>query len=272
MSSEAMKELVDVMRKLRSPEGCPWDRKQTHRSLMPFLLEECGELLDAIDAEDDENFREELGDVLMHIVLHSVMAEERGTFSFDDVVRAIVAKMKHRHPHVFSDASASTPEEVVGLWEKVKAKEPSHAPGKEASILDGVPNHCPALIQAEKIQKKAAKVGFDWSTQEQILDKIEEEVGELRAAMKSGEEEHIDDELGDLLFAVANLSRFRKRDSSELLLARANKKFKKRFAYIEKKLAEQHRAPEECTLEELDALWNEAKKLESGKGSHRSRS
>jgi len=265
MSSEAITELVEVMRKLRAPGGCPWDREQTHRSLMPFLLEERGELLDAIDAGDDENFKEELGDVLMHLVFHSVMAEERGMFSFDDVAKSIVAKMKFRHPHVFSDVSAPTSNDVIDLWEKVKAKEPGHAPGKKTSVLDGVPNHCPALIQAEKVQKKAAKVGFDWSTQEQILDKIEEEIGELRSAMKTGDNEQIDGELGDLLFAVANLSRFRKRDSAELLLARATKKFKNRFAFIEKKLAEQHRAPEKCTLEELDALWNEAKKQESDK-------
>ncbi len=263
MSSDAMNELVEVMRKLRAPGGCPWDREQTHRSLMPFLLEECGELLDAIDAEDDENFKEELGDVLMHIVFHSVMAEERGAFTFDDVAKGIVAKMKFRHPHVFSDVSAPTSSDVIDLWEKVKAKEPGHAPEKKKSILDGVPNHSPALIQAEKVQKKAAKVGFDWSAQEQILDKIEEEVGELRAAMKTNDQEHIDSELGDLLFAVANLSRFRKRESAELLLARATKKFKRRFAFIEKKLAEQNRVPEKCTLEELDALWNEAKKQES---------
>ena len=260
MSAHPIEELVAVMKKLRSPEGCPWDRKQTHHSLMPFIMDECGELLDAIAAEDDENFREELGDVLMHIVLHSVMSEERNAFTFEDVVRAITAKMIHRHPHVFSTESVASAEEVVGLWEKVKAQEKNHAVKPDASRLDGVPAHCPALLQAEKIQKKAAKAGFDWTEQEQILDKIEEEVRELREAMRSGDDVHIDEELGDLFFAAANLSRFRKRESAELLLAKATGKFKRRFQTVEKLLGE--KPMEECSPEELDVLWNQVKNSE----------
>ena len=252
-------ELVAVMKKLRSPEGCPWDRAQTHKSLMPFIMDECAELLDAIDAEDDANFREELGDVLMHIVLHSVMAEERGAFTFDDVVEGITAKMISRHPHVFGSEAVSSASEVVDLWEKVKAKEKNHAPDPNASVLKGVPVHCPALLQAEKIQKKAAKTGFDWTEQHQILDKIGEEYQELREAMKSGNEEHIDEELGDLLFAAANLSRFRKRESAEILLARATAKFKKRFQTMEKMLAAEGKSLEKCSPEEMDRLWNRVK-------------
>lgn len=252
-------ELVKVMKKLRSPEGCPWDRAQTHHSLMPFIMDECGELLDAIEARDDANFREELGDVLMHIVLHSVMAEERGAFTFDEVVEGITAKMISRHPHVFGQEEVSSASDVIDLWEKVKAKEKNHAPDPNASLLDGTANHCPALLRAEKVQKKAAKAGFDWTEQEQILDKIGEEYRELREAMKSGDDEHIDEELGDLLFAAANLSRFRKRDSGELLLARATAKFKKRFRAMEQMLSGTGKKIEDCSPEELDSLWNRAK-------------
>ena len=254
--------LVEVMKKLRSPEGCPWDRAQTHHSLMPFIMDECGELLDAIEAQDDANFREELGDVLMHIVLHSVMAEERGAFTFDDVVEGITAKMISRHPHVFGKEPVTSAADVIDLWEKVKAKEKNHAPNPNASKLDGVANHCPALLQAEKVQKKAAKVGFDWTEQSQIVEKIGEEYRELCETVKSGDDAHIDEELGDLLFAAANLSRFRKRDSGELLLARATAKFKKRFRSMETMLAESGKKIENCSLEEMDKLWNQVKSNE----------
>ena len=256
-------ELVQVMKKLRAPDGCPWDRAQTHQSLMPFIMDECGELLDAIEAQDDANFREELGDVLMHIVLHSVMAEERGAFTFDEVVEGITAKMISRHPHVFGKEAVSSASDVIDLWEKVKAKEKNHAPDPNGSKLDGVANHCPALLQAEKVQKKAAKVGFDWTEQSQIVEKIGEEYRELCEAVRAGDDAHIDEELGDLLFAAANLSRFRKRDSAELLLARATAKFKRRFRHMEKQLAGQGKKIEECSLEELDKLWNQAKSDEN---------
>ena len=258
-----MDELVQVMKKLRSPEGCPWDRAQTHKSLMPFIMDECGELLDAIEAEDDANFKEELGDVLMHIVLHSVMAEERGAFTFDDVIDGITAKMISRHPHVFGQEAVASASEVVDLWEKVKAKEKNHAPKPDASQLDGVANHCPALLQAEKVQKKAAKVGFDWTEQTQILDKIGEEYQELRQAMQSGSDARIDEELGDLLFAAANLSRFRRRDSAELLLARATAKFRKRFRRMEQLLAADGKKMQDCSPEEMDSLWNQVKAEEN---------
>ena len=257
-----IQELVAVMKKLRAPDGCPWDRKQTHESLMPYIMEECAEFLDAVAEKDNDNMREELGDILMHIVLHSVMAEERGEFTFTDVVRDITGKMKHRHPHVFSDEKVQDAEEVVGLWERVKAQEKEHAPEKRVSLLDGVPMHCPALIQAEKLQKKAAKVGFDWTKQEEIIDKIQEELDELKAAVKSGNGDCIDEELGDLLFATANLSRFRKGRSGELLLAAANRKFKKRFMFMEKELAVQGKKFEDCNIHQLEQFWQNAKKHE----------
>lgn len=263
-TASAICELVHVMKKLRAPDGCPWDRVQTHESLMPFIMEECGEFLDALAAGDDENMREELGDVLMQIVLHSVIAEERGKFDFYDVTRDVTDKMIYRHPHVFSDAKVNNASEVLVQWEKLKAKEKNHH--KKESLLDGVPTHAPALLQAEKLQKKAAKAGFDWKEQKEILAKIREECNELEEAMQDAganeeAEARIDEELGDLLFACANLSRFRKRASAEMLLAASSAKFKKRFQYIEKVLASSNRKFEETTLEELDQIWEEAKKV-----------
>ncbi|MBQ7401840.1 MAG: nucleoside triphosphate pyrophosphohydrolase [Lentisphaeria bacterium] len=257
MNQENMQKLVDIMKALRAPDGCPWDKVQTHKSLKKCSMEECAELMDAIEEENDAGMCEELGDLLMHVVLHSVIAEERGVFSFDDVVQGISAKMIRRHPHVFGDEKVKDTSDVLKLWEAVKKQE--HKDDRK-SLMDGIPYHCPALLQAEKMQKKAAKVGFDWSTQEQILEKIGEEFAEVKVAIAEGNEEHIDEELGDFLFAVTNLVRFRKRNSSEDLLAAANRKFVKRFRYIEEKLAEQGKDIEAVSLEEMDSLWNEAKK------------
>lgn len=250
-------ELVDVMRKLRSPDGCPWDREQTHRSLKPFLMEECGEFLDAVEDGDDAGMLEELGDILMHVVLHSVMAEERGAFTFEDVARVSAEKMRRRHPHVFGSETVRDSSEVVGLWEKIKKIEKKDNPRK--SVMDGVPAHCPALLQAEKLQKRAAKLGFDWTEQIQIIDKIEEELEELKESIKSGDDAHTDEEIGDILFAVTNLGRFRKRTSTEELLAKANKKFVRRFKHIEKRVAETGRDFNTFTIDELEQFWREAK-------------
>lgn len=255
---EGINELEMIMKQLRSPDGCPWDREQTHHSLMPHLMEEAGEFLDAIDERDDIGMCEELGDLLMHVLLHSVMAEERGAFTLNDVIRGIIEKMYRRHPHVFGDEHANVSGEVARLWERVKKAEKGDS---RKSILDGIPRHCPALLQAEKIQRKAAKVGFDWNDEKQILEKIDEELGELHAAYAENDENHIDEELGDLLFAIANLSRFRKRRSAERLLADANNKFSKRFRHIEKVLTEQGKTLEEASLEEMEALWLEAKRI-----------
>ena len=264
-AGSAILKLEQVMKKLRAPDGCPWDREQTHETLMPFIMEECGEFLDALAAEDDENMREELGDVLMQVVLHSVIAEERGKFTLSDVIKDVTEKMIYRHPHVFSDSHVEDASAVLVQWKKLKAKEKNH--GKKESLLDGVPTHAPALLQAEKLQKKAAKVGFDWKEQQEILQKISEELEELKEAMANagkGEEaeKRIDEELGDLLFAAANLSRFRKRDSGELLLARATAKFQRRFAGVEKLLKEQNKSFEACDAAELDRLWEQVKAQE----------
>lgn len=257
MNQENMQKLVDIMKALRAPDGCPWDKVQTHKSLKKCSMEECAELMDAIEEEDSPGMCEELGDLLMHVVLHSVIAEERGAFTFDDVVQGINAKMIRRHPHVFGDEKVNDTADVLKLWETVKKQEHKN---DRKSLMDGIPYHCPALLQAEKMQKKAAKVGFDWNSQEQILEKIKEELAEVEGAISEGNEEHIDEELGDFLFAVTNLVRFRKRNSSEDLLAAANRKFVKRFRYIEEKLEEQGKDIENVSLEEMDSLWNEAKK------------
>jgi tetrapyrrole methylase family protein/MazG family protein len=253
-------ELLDVIATLRSENGCPWDKEQTHISMKRFLVEECAELLDAIDDADDEHICEELGDVLLHIAFHARIAEEENRFNFDDVAKAITEKMIRRHPHVFADAQAANSAEVLEIWRGVKKKEKS--PTCDASILDRVPRHMPSLARADELQKRAAKVGFDWSAPEQIVDKIEEELAELKVAMASKDDASIDDEIGDLLFAVANLARFRKRDTSEEVLAQANAKFIRRFQYIERSIREKGGTLEEADINEMERLWNEAKKLE----------
>ena len=251
-----IRKLASVMRKLRGPDGCPWDREQTHKSLKKYLMEECAELLDAVDSGENEDIMEELGDILMHIVLHSTIAEERGVFDLDAVAKSVTEKMIRRHPHVFGTESVSSANEVVDLWEKVKKKEKE---GREDLIMNGIPCHMPALLQAEKVQKKAAKFGFDWENELQIIDKIEEELSELKDALASGDNEHVDEEIGDLLFAIANLSRFRNRASGEELLAASVKKFKNRFTHIEKSVKAAGRKLEESSIGEMEALWQDAK-------------
>ncbi|OGV59119.1 MAG: nucleoside triphosphate pyrophosphohydrolase [Lentisphaerae bacterium GWF2_52_8] len=258
---EWLPKLLEVIAVLRSPEGCPWDREQTHSSLKQFLMEECAELMDAIDDDDAECICDELGDLLMHVVLHSRIAEEQGRFDFNEVARMSTEKMLRRHPHVFGDAKASCSGEVVKLWEEVK-KEEKEGKGKKAeSVMDGIPRQLSSLLHAEKIQRRAAKYGFDWSAPEQIVEKIEEELQELRQAMAEGRDEAVDEEIGDLLFAVVNLSRFRKGPSSEDQLTGTIRKFQKRFRHIERRLAENGRNLEEASIDEMEALWQEAKSI-----------
>lgn len=249
-------QLEQVMKRLRAPDGCPWDREQTHLTLLDNLLGEAAEFMDAVTEGNDEEMREELGDLLMQIVLHACIAEERNAFTLEDVTRDIKEKMIRRHPHVFGTESVKDSSEVLKLWESIKKEEKG---AKRKSILDGIPNHV-ALLQAEKMQKKAAKVGFDWQDQKDILRKIREEIDELDDAVQNNDEAHIDEESGDLLFAVINFIRFRKKHPEDIL-AKANAKFAQRFRYVEKKLAEQGKEPAEATLAEMDALWNEAKSM-----------
>ncbi|MBO5959197.1 MAG: nucleoside triphosphate pyrophosphohydrolase [Lentisphaeria bacterium] len=243
-------QLDQVMKKLRSPGGCPWDREQTHKSLNDCLLGEVAEYMDAAEDGDDDAMREELGDLLMQVVLNAAIAEERGAFTLKDVAADITEKMIRRHPHVFANAEAETAGDVVKLWEQVKKEEKKD----RKSVLDGIPRHV-ALAQAEKMQKKAAKLGFDWSRQEDILEKIREELDELEKEMKNGNEERIDSESGDLLFAVINFIRFRKRHAEDIL-ARANAKFNRRFRFVEANMQ-----PGDG-IDEMEKLWQQVKKYE----------
>ncbi len=245
--------LLDILRKLRSPGGCPWDREQTRQSLSRCLAEECAELLDAIDRNDPVDICDELGDLFMNVLFQCVVAEERGEFDYSGMASGIIDKMIRRHAHIFGDARADTPEEVTALWVKIKEREK----GKTAeSLMDGAGQYLTALNRAEKLQKKAAKVGFDWTEQCGIIAKIEEELAELKEALAEGDEVHVDEELGDLFFALTNLARFRKRAASEELLRAANRKFEERFRRMEAT----GEVREGLSPEQWEELWSEAKK------------
>ncbi|EST51742.1 hypothetical protein T458_25580 [Brevibacillus panacihumi W25] len=253
-----LKEIVAI---LRSPEGCPWDREQTHQSIRKNLIEETYEVLETIDDEDPDAMCEELGDLLMQIMLHSQMAAEDGYFTVEDVVAGLNEKLVRRHPHVFGEKHADDAVEALANWQEIKAQEKA-AKGIEVanqSQLAGIPRDLPALMYAYKLQKKAAQIGFDWDDVADVYGKIEEEYRELREASERDRAE----ELGDLLFAVVNLARFLKLDPEEAL-AMTNKKFKRRFSYIESKLKEAGRSFEETDLQEMDKWWEEAKHREKG--------
>ncbi len=243
------------MEKLRSPEGCPWDRKQTHESLLPYLLEETYEVVDAVKKGNDEELKEELGDLLLQVVFHSQIAKERGAFDIKDVVDAISKKLIHRHPHVFGDREdIKTAEDVNREWERLKEKEGK----KKESFLDGIPESMPALERAYKLQKRAAKVGFDWENFDGIKKKLIEELSEIEAELKRGDREKLEEEVGDLLFMAVNLARFLG-IHPEIALRKANEKFERRFHHIEERAKEMGKNLEEMTLDEMEALWQEAK-------------
>lgn len=248
---DSLARLLAIMATLRGPQGCPWDKKQTFHSLKAYLLEETYELVDAIDSGDPKEHCGELGDLLLQIVFQSQIAAESGRFDFHDVAQGIADKLIRRHPHIFADARADTPEEVVETWEKVKEAE-------GGGLLDGVPNAMPALQKSDHLCKKAARVGFDWPDMSGVLDKVKEEATELANAATTEEKEH---EMGDLLFAVANLARKMNIDP-EQALQKANNRFRNRFSHVEKRLSEQGKSLQESTLEQMDALWDEAKKGE----------
>lgn len=252
-----IKTLLKIMRRLRSEKGCPWDREQTHESLKKYLIEESAEFLDSVDDGDDEGMKEELGDVLLHIVFHSAIAEERGAFSFNDVVEDICGKMMRRHPHVFGKSKASNSKEVLKIWENIK-KDEKKADGKSKSAVAGV-RHYPALFRAHEIQKKAEKHGFDWRCKEEVVEKIEEELVELKAALKGGKRNEIEEELGDMLFSLVNLSRFLKGKTAEELLAATNAKFQERFMFIESELHKKGKTVGESNIDEMEKLWRRSK-------------
>lgn len=246
------------MERLQEPGGCPWDLEQTHESLKPYLIEEAYEALEAIDGGDSAELAEELGDVLLQVIFHSVLAARNGGFNVDDVSNAAAGKMVRRHPHVFGEAEARTAADVLKNWEKVKSVERAENDKAEKGTLDGVPRELPALLRAQRIQEKASRVGFDWDSIDPVLDKITEEVAELRVAMKEGRTEQVQDEMGDLLFTLVNASRFLEINAEEALRGTCNK-FQERFAEIEKAARKQGKNVHDLSLEEMDTLWNAAK-------------
>lgn len=257
MSDKFIK-LLEIMEKLRSEEGCPWDRVQTHDSLKRYLIEEAYELIDAIEKKDYKAIKEELGDLLLQIVFHSKIAKDEGQFDINDVIDTISEKMISRHPHVFGEAEYKTPEEVLNQWDDRKREE-----GKfQKSILEGIPSNLPALMRAYKIQSRVAKVGFDWSNVEGVLEKIQEEMAELMEALKLGNKNKIEEEIGDLLFSIVNLGRFVKIDA-ETALRKTNRKFEERFRRLEKKVLEQEKNLKEMTISEMDKIWEIIKKEEN---------
>lgn len=258
MSENPLEHLRAIVARLRAPGGCPWDREQTHASLRTALLEETYEVLSAIEAEDDPNLREELGDLLLHVVLHSQIAAERGAFDFDAVAREIGEKMVRRHPHVFGGDQLADTAAVLVRWDEIKRREKAGRGGEgESSRMDGLPAMLPALLRAQKAQEKAAKVGFDWQTAEEVLAKVREEVSEIDEAV-SGTSEAVAEEIGDLLFSAVNLARWHKLDA-ETTLRHATDKFVRRFRHVESTLEARGKRWDEVTYGELDDLWNEAK-------------
>ena len=263
--SKSFDELVAVMARLRAPGGCPWDHEQTYASLAQYLLEESYETFDAIQEADETgdttNLREELGDLLLQVVFHSTIGAERGDFTVDEVAEGVTKKLILRHPHVFGDAKMERAQDVLDNWDQLKADE-RKASGKvektKDSILDDVPVHFPALLEGLKLTKKAAKVGFDWENADQIFDKLDEEVAELKDALNKGQKEHAAEEIGDLLFVVMNLARHLDVEP-ETALKKTNRKFRQRFKFIEDELKREDKSLDGASLKEMDDLWNKAK-------------
>lgn len=271
--SKDIARLIEIMAALRDPEnGCPWDIDQDFASIAPYTIEEAYEVADAIQRDDKDDLRDELGDLLLQVVYHARMAEEEGAFAFPDVVEAVTKKMIRRHPHVFGDEAARGSGMAKGMWERIKAEEKAEkraariARGLDPEdhgrgFLDGVPLAHPALTRALKLQEKAARVGFDWKEAKPVLDKIEEEIGELREAMEKGADDEIAGEFGDVLFALVNFGRHLKLDAEDAL-RRTNEKFRTRFHYVEAALEAQGRTLDDASLDDMEALWQQAKAAE----------
>ncbi|MGC6534007.1 MAG: nucleoside triphosphate pyrophosphohydrolase [Parvibaculales bacterium] len=265
MSERPIDRILRIMAALRTPEtGCPWDLQQDFKSIAPYTLEEAYEVVDAIERGDINDMKDELGDLLLQVVFHARMAEEAGHFAFDDVATAISDKMERRHPHVFGEATADTPAAVNQSWEEIKAAEKAERHGQEPeSLLNDVPLALPAMSRAVKLQKRAARIGFDWNEVEPIFDKLQEEISELREAMATKDADAIEDEYGDILFVVANLARHLKLDP-ETAMRRGNAKFTRRFKFLEKQAREMDASI--LTLDDYEVFWQQAKAAEK-KGS-----
>jgi MazG family protein len=259
--ADPLARLIAIMARLRDPDGgCAWDLEQTFATIAPYTIEEAYEVSDAIERGDLAGLKDELGDLLLQVVFHSRMAEEQGEFTFADVAQAICDKMIRRHPHVFGEASHRNSAEQTAAWESIKAEERA-ARGEAKSLLDGVPAALPALTRAEKLTRRAAHVGFTWTTPEAVIEKLHEELAELAVETAANDRARMRDEMGDVLFVCANLARLLEIDPEDALRS-SNAKFTRRFTWIEQALAADGRSPEQSNLDEMDGLWNAAKRAE----------
>jgi tetrapyrrole methylase family protein/MazG family protein len=263
----SFEKLLSLMNVLRSEKGCPWDREQTRQSLKPFMIEETYEVLEAIDHGETGPIMEELGDLLFQVVFHAQIAQELGEFSMEDIIQTLSQKMVRRHPHVFGQVKATTSQEVLVNWEAIKRKE-NKGSSRRRSVLEGVPALLPALLSAYRLQEKASRVGFDWEEINQVIDKVKEECKELRQAIEEKDKDRQDQEFGDLFFALVNLARFLDIHPEEAL-RKTNRRFTQRFQHVEQRLAEQGKDPQEASLTEMDALWEEAKREEKTEKTNR---
>jgi len=252
MGYKNIEELIEVIRRLRAPDGCQWDREQTHQSLKPNMLEEAYEAVDAMDDNDMVHLKEELGDVLLQVVLHAQIASEKGDFNIEDVAQGIKDKLIHRHPHVFGNQKVSSTDEILANWEKLKSEEKKH----RKSAMDGISKSQSALMTAQKISKKAVKTGFEWPNENSLYECVFSEFDEFKEACQEQDKNHMEEELGDILFAVVNLARWNKIDAEQALL-KSNKKFEKRFRKMEELAI---KPLEDYSFEEFDKLWKQAKK------------
>ena len=252
----SLSKLIKITETLMGDDGCPWDKVQTRESLKPYLVEETYEVLEALDTNDPEKIKDELGDLLYQILFHSKISSLKGEFDFRDVIDNLSKKMVRRHPHVFKGEKLNTPDQVIGQWEEIKKKENNKA--NQKSILDSIPINLPSLIRAQKLQKKAAKEGFDWEQINDVFDKLDEEIKEFKEAVLKKNPADIQSEIGDIIFVITNIAKFYNVDAEEALRS-TNNKFIKRFQYIEQKIEGKGKTLKDCPLEEMERYWQEAK-------------
>lgn len=262
-TSDEFEKLINTVDTLMGENGCPWDKVQTRETLKPYLIEETYEVLEALDEGNPQKIMDELGDLLYQILFHAKIASVKNEFDIKDVIQCLNEKMIRRHPHIFAGAQLHTPDQVVHQWDEIKKQEKNHQEHK--SVLDSVPPHLPGLMRAQKLQKKAAKQGFDWNKIEEVFAKLDEEIAEFKEAVLSGKDGEVADELGDILFALVNISRFKKIDAEEALRL-TNSKFTRRFKYVENEVARRGNKMSETPLEEMEKYWQEAKKFDPPTG------
>lgn len=256
-ATESFRKLIEIVDTLMGENGCPWDNVQTRESLKPYLVEETYEVLEALDTNDPDQIKDELGDLLYQILFHSKISSKSNEFDIKDVLDNLKEKMVRRHPHVFKEGQINTPDQVIERWEEIKKEEKTHS--NHPSILDSVPKQLPSLLKAQKLQKKAAKEGFDWDKISDVFDKLDEEIAEFKSAVLEGKDTDIQSELGDILFVLVNIAKFKKIDAEEALRS-TNNKFIKRFQHIEQEVAKQGKTLKETSLEDMERHWQNAKK------------